>query len=61
MKETRRKRPAWTGGDGPPFYLFAGYLALQQGHLFLQLLDPTLSPLPVNPLRREVVLVREDL
>ena len=61
MKETRRKRPAWTGGGGPPFHLSPGYLALQQGHPFLQLLDPTLSPLPVDPLRREVVLVREDL
>lgn len=44
---------------GPHTHLSA---CLAQGHhLILQLLDPALCPLPIRPLRREVVLVGEDL
>lgn len=53
-----------TPAPGPrrsQLYLSPGRLALQQGHLLLQFVDAALRPLPVGPLRREVVLVSEDL
>ena len=61
MRERETKTTPAPGPRKPRLYLSPGRLALQRGHLLLQLVDAALRPLPVRPLRREVVFVGEDL
>ena len=61
VREGETKTTPAPGPRRPRLYLSPGHLALQQGHLLLQFVDAALRPLPVGPLRREVVLVGEDL